>query len=150
MTYDLVSDAAVKTVAVQSGGSLVFRTDVNTRLTVVNLLVKEGGLLQIGTGPIERLVTRIERALEVAFLRDLQVHVRAVQIAIVRNRRLLRFRRDGDFAVDGVGRGDKIELRDLHGAEHVECTRQAVLIGDGLGKRHRLLRIGECLSEAAL
>jgi hypothetical protein len=49
VTYDVVSDAAVKTVAVQAGGSLRFRTDVSTRLTVVNLLVMEGGLLQIGT-----------------------------------------------------------------------------------------------------
>jgi PKD repeat protein len=49
VTYDLVSDAAVKTVAVQPGGALRFRTDVSTRLTVVNLLVREGALLQIGT-----------------------------------------------------------------------------------------------------
>lgn len=49
VTYDLVSDVPVKTVAIQSGGSLRFRTDVNTRLTVVNLLVMAGGELQIGT-----------------------------------------------------------------------------------------------------
>lgn len=49
VTYDVVSDAAVNTVAIQAGGSLRFRTDVNTRLTVVNLLVLEGGELQIGT-----------------------------------------------------------------------------------------------------
>src|SRR5262249_22653570 len=49
VTYDLVSDVPVKTVAIQSGGSLQFRTDVNTRLTVINLLVMPGGQLQIGT-----------------------------------------------------------------------------------------------------
>jgi PKD repeat protein len=49
VTYDLVSNVPVKTVAIQAGGSLLFRTDVSTRLTVVNLLVKDGGLLQIGT-----------------------------------------------------------------------------------------------------
>src|SRR5262249_2229391 len=49
VVYDVVSDAALKTVAVQAGGHLVFRTDVNTRLTVVNLLVMEGGELQVGT-----------------------------------------------------------------------------------------------------
>jgi PKD repeat protein len=49
VTYDLVSDAAVKTVAIQGGGRLIFRTDVNTRLTVVNFLVLEGGELRIGS-----------------------------------------------------------------------------------------------------
>jgi uncharacterized repeat protein (TIGR01451 family) len=49
VTYDVVSDTAVKTVAIQSGSSLRFRTDINTRLTVVNLLVMAGGELQIGT-----------------------------------------------------------------------------------------------------
>lgn len=49
VNYDVVSDAAVKTVVVQNGGSLRFRTDLNTRLTVINLLVLEGGELQIGT-----------------------------------------------------------------------------------------------------
>jgi PKD repeat protein len=49
VTYDVVSDVQVRTVAVQSGGSLRFRTDINTRLVVLNLLVMEGGELQIGT-----------------------------------------------------------------------------------------------------
>jgi uncharacterized repeat protein (TIGR01451 family) len=49
VTYDLVSDIQVKTVAIQAGGSLQFRTDINTRLTVINLLVMAGGQLQIGT-----------------------------------------------------------------------------------------------------
>lgn len=54
VTYDLVSDAALKTVSIESGGRLLFRTDINTRLTVSNLLVLEGGELQIGTssGPV--------------------------------------------------------------------------------------------------
>jgi PKD repeat protein len=49
VTYDMVSDAPIDTVAIQAGGHLVFRTDVNTRLTVTNLLVLEGGELQVGT-----------------------------------------------------------------------------------------------------
>jgi hypothetical protein len=49
VTYDVVSDAAINTVIIQSGGQLTFRTDVTTRLTVVNLIVLEGGTLQIGT-----------------------------------------------------------------------------------------------------
>lgn len=49
VTYDVTSDAAIKTVAIQSGAQLSFRTDVNTRLIVTNLLVMEGGTLQIGT-----------------------------------------------------------------------------------------------------
>lgn len=49
VTYDVISNDALKTVAIQAGGSLIFRTDVSTRLTVVNLLVLEGGELQIGT-----------------------------------------------------------------------------------------------------
>ncbi len=48
VTYDVLSSIVVKTVAIQSGGSLIFRTDVNTRLTVINLLVMPGGELQIG------------------------------------------------------------------------------------------------------
>jgi hypothetical protein len=58
VTYDVVSDTAVKTVAIQTGGSLFFRTDVNTRLTVINLLVMDGGALQIGTAatPVEASV----------------------------------------------------------------------------------------------
>jgi hypothetical protein len=49
VTYDLVSDAAINTVAIQAGGALVFRTDISTRLTTVNLLVMQGGTLQVGT-----------------------------------------------------------------------------------------------------
>jgi len=49
VTYDTVSTAAVNTVIIQNGGQLIFRTDVNTTLTVVNLLVLQGGLLQVGT-----------------------------------------------------------------------------------------------------
>ncbi|MCI0641905.1 MAG: PKD domain-containing protein [Gemmataceae bacterium] len=49
VTYDVVSDAALNTVVVQAGGKLIFRTDVSTRLTVVNFLVLEGGELTIGT-----------------------------------------------------------------------------------------------------
>ncbi len=47
--YDVVSDAAIDTVVIQSGGHLIFRTDVSTRLTLINFLVLEGGELQVGT-----------------------------------------------------------------------------------------------------
>jgi G8 domain len=49
VSYDVVSSAAVNTVIIQNGGQLVFRTDINTTLTVLNLLVLEGGTLQVGT-----------------------------------------------------------------------------------------------------
>jgi hypothetical protein len=49
VTYDVVSTAAVDTVVIQNAAHLVFRTDVNTTLTVLNLLVLTGGELQIGT-----------------------------------------------------------------------------------------------------
>ncbi len=49
VTYDQVSDLAIKTVAIQDGAKLQFRTNGNTRLAVVNLLVMEGGELEIGT-----------------------------------------------------------------------------------------------------
>ena len=47
--YDVVSDAAINTVAVQPYGHLKFRIDVSTRLKVGNLLVREFGTLTIGT-----------------------------------------------------------------------------------------------------
>lgn len=49
ITYDQVSDVKYTTVAVQSGGTLQFRTDVGTRMRVTNLLVMEGGTLTVGT-----------------------------------------------------------------------------------------------------
>jgi PKD repeat protein len=49
VTYDVVSDAALNTVAVNPGGHLIFRTDVSTRLTATNILILEGGELQVGT-----------------------------------------------------------------------------------------------------
>jgi uncharacterized repeat protein (TIGR01451 family) len=59
VTYDTVSTAAINTVVIQSGGTLTFRTDVSTELTVVNLLVLQGGDLQIGTAanPVAANVT---------------------------------------------------------------------------------------------
>ena len=59
VTYDTVSSAAINTVVIQAGGSLVFRTDISTTLTVVNLLVLQGGTLQIGTAsnPVVPTVT---------------------------------------------------------------------------------------------
>jgi PKD repeat protein len=54
VTYDVVSDAAIDTAIIQAGGHLVYRTDISTRLTVINLLVLEGGELRIGdqTNPV--------------------------------------------------------------------------------------------------
>ena len=59
MTYDVVSTAAVNTVEVRAGGALQFRTDINTELTVANLLVLAGGTLQVGTtaNPIQSNVS---------------------------------------------------------------------------------------------
>ena len=47
VTYDAVSDAAVTCIDVD--GTLTFRTDANTRLTVGTLTVLEAGRLEIGT-----------------------------------------------------------------------------------------------------
>ena len=54
VTYDAVSAAPINTVIIQNAGSLVFRTDITTKLTVINLLVLPGGSLQIGsqTNPV--------------------------------------------------------------------------------------------------
>lgn len=50
VTYDIVSDEALRTVHIAAGGTLRFRTDINnTRLTVQNLFVAAGGVLEIGT-----------------------------------------------------------------------------------------------------
>jgi hypothetical protein len=59
VSYDANSTAALDTVVIVSGGHLIFRTDITTKLTVVNLLVLEGGELQIGTeaNPVAANVT---------------------------------------------------------------------------------------------
>ncbi len=49
VTYDVASTANIDTVAIQAGGTLQFRTDISTELTVVNLLVMPGGTLTVGT-----------------------------------------------------------------------------------------------------
>lgn len=49
VTYDLVSDAALRVLCVEKGGALLFKTDVNTRLKVGTFLVKEGATLEVGT-----------------------------------------------------------------------------------------------------
>jgi PKD repeat protein len=49
VSYDAASTARLKTVAIQAGGRLLFRTDVSTKLMVANFLVMAGGELQIGT-----------------------------------------------------------------------------------------------------
>ena len=59
VTYDVVSDTVLDTIVVQAGGSLRFRTDVDTRVVVQNFLVLEGGELQVGTpsNPVSPNVT---------------------------------------------------------------------------------------------
>jgi hypothetical protein len=49
VTYDVVSTAPVNTVEIRNGGVLTFRTNINTTLTVQNLLVLQGGTLQVGS-----------------------------------------------------------------------------------------------------
>jgi hypothetical protein len=47
VTYDAVSDA--KLTCIELRGHLTFRTDASTRMKVVNLMVMEGGTLDVGT-----------------------------------------------------------------------------------------------------
>jgi hypothetical protein len=47
VTYDAVSDAALDCVSVEGG--LRFRNDTNTRIKVGNFMVKDGGVLEVGT-----------------------------------------------------------------------------------------------------
>jgi PKD repeat protein len=49
VTYDVNSEVALNTVAIQASGSLKFRPDVNTNMVVGNLEVLPGGYLEIGT-----------------------------------------------------------------------------------------------------
>ncbi|MGH7858270.1 MAG: G8 domain-containing protein, partial [Candidatus Binatia bacterium] len=49
VVYDVVSGARIATVEVEAGGMLRFRTDAATKLVVANLLVLEGGALEVGT-----------------------------------------------------------------------------------------------------
>ncbi|QDV39733.1 PA14 domain-containing protein [Tautonia plasticadhaerens] len=49
VTYDVVSNIQVDTVAIQTGGLLDFEPAIDTRLTTRNLLVMAGGELRIGT-----------------------------------------------------------------------------------------------------
>jgi hypothetical protein len=57
VTYDAVSDAALACIEVR--GTLTFRTDKNTRLKVVTLMILEDGALEVGspTSPIAADVT---------------------------------------------------------------------------------------------
>jgi hypothetical protein len=57
VTYDVVSDAAVRCLAVN--GRLAFRTDVNTRLTVATMMVMRMGELVVGSAaaPVDPAVT---------------------------------------------------------------------------------------------
>jgi hypothetical protein len=54
VTYD-ASDGRVATVGVDEGGALRFRTDSDTRLSAVNIIVLPGGTLEVGTSaePVE-------------------------------------------------------------------------------------------------
>jgi hypothetical protein len=49
VTYDTASSAVLDTIAVQAGGTLQFRTDVNTQVIAANYLVMPGGTLTVGT-----------------------------------------------------------------------------------------------------
>lgn len=47
ITYDVASDAKLQCIELR--GRLSFRTDANTRMKIVNLMVMEGGTLEVGT-----------------------------------------------------------------------------------------------------
>jgi len=70
VTYDAVSDGAIACVDIE--GALRFRTDTNTRLTVVTLMVLTTGRLEIGTaaapigGNVSAEVVIADRPLETA------------------------------------------------------------------------------------
>ena len=49
VTYNIASDAIIRALAVRPSGVLKFKEDINTRLTLVDLLVEEGGKLTVGT-----------------------------------------------------------------------------------------------------
>jgi PKD repeat protein len=49
VTYDINSNAALNTLAIQAGASLKFRTDINTQVVVGNFEVLPGGSMEIGT-----------------------------------------------------------------------------------------------------
>ena len=49
VSYDVQSSAHLKTIVVEAGGHLHFRTDLNTRVIVANFVVEEGGELRVGT-----------------------------------------------------------------------------------------------------
>lgn len=49
VTFDQVNETLFKTVIIQPGGRLEFKTDVNTKLRVENLMVMEGGDLVVGS-----------------------------------------------------------------------------------------------------
>jgi PKD repeat protein len=49
VTYDMASSPSLDTVAVEPGGLLQFRTDINTQILAANILVFYGGTLQVGT-----------------------------------------------------------------------------------------------------
>jgi PKD repeat protein len=49
VTYDVNSTAALNTIIIQPGAQLTFATNITTALTTVNLMVMQGGTLNIGT-----------------------------------------------------------------------------------------------------
>lgn len=59
VTYDVSSTTKLGTVQVRAAGELTFRTDVSTKMVVANLMVLEGGTLEVGTAaqPIAANVT---------------------------------------------------------------------------------------------
>ncbi len=49
VTYDVVSDDTIDLIVIHPGGKLIFRTDIDTRLKVVTIVILPGGQLVIGT-----------------------------------------------------------------------------------------------------
>jgi hypothetical protein len=63
IAYDAASDAALSCIEVR--GRLAFKTDVNTRMKVVTLMVMEGGALEVGT-PARPVAPRVTAEIVVA------------------------------------------------------------------------------------
>lgn len=49
LVWNTVKDTVIDTIKINAGGTLRFRTDINTRLVVKNLIVMPGGTLEVGT-----------------------------------------------------------------------------------------------------
>ncbi len=52
VTYNMANSPRLNTVAVQNGGKLIFRTDINTKIWAATYLVMEGGEWRVGNSAI--------------------------------------------------------------------------------------------------